>query len=375
MVRKHRGKYEGTLYQRKNGSWRAQICHAGDRLSKDFQNEMDAHLWLREVRSDIDHGRPIGGGTVQLCHLLDNWMAQRKSTLREKTAHQYRSIILKHINPYIGGLAIKELSLLVVENYYNILQESGVGIRTIQVIHNILHSALAKVVSYGLIERNPTQGATLPIYRFEEMRVLNRDQIRRLLNAASHRSSHAFFHLALVTGMRMGELLGLKWSDVDWESGTITIKRQKQYVPGAGWRLVEPKTRFGRRSIKVGDVTLENLRLQKNKIDEKRTKAGERWTDMDLVFPNSVGKPGDASNIRLEFNQILEQASIPRIRFHDLRHTAASILLNYKIPVIVVSRILGHSKPSVTLDMYGHVLSEMQDEAAILMDRLLQFPD
>ena len=118
---------------------------------------------------------------------------------------------------------------------------------------------------------------------------------------------------------------------------------------------------------------MKNLRSHKRNVENQKRSAGERWTEMDLVFPNSVGKPRDASNIRLEFNQVLDRAGIPRIRFHDLRHTAASILLNHKIPVIVVSRILGHSRPSVTLDLYGHVLCDMQDEAAIVMDTLMPF--
>jgi len=332
---------------------------------------MDARLWLREVRSDIDHGRPIRGGSMLLCHFLDNWLAQHKFSLREKTAHQYNGLISKHIKPFLGGLALQNLSLLGVENYYSLLQERGVGIRTIQIIHNILHSSLEKAVRYGMIGSNPTQGATLPVYRFDEMQVLSKEQVRRFLASANHSSSYALFHLALVTGMRMGELLGLKWSDIDWDSGTITIQRQKQYVPGVGWSLVEPKTRFGRRTIKVGESTQRNLQTHKGSVDKQKGNTGKHWTEMDLVFPNSVGKPRDASNIRLEFNQVLDQAGIPRIRFHDLRHTAASILLNHKIPVIVVSRILGHSRPSVTLDLYGHVLCDMQDEAANVMESAL----
>jgi integrase len=296
---------------------------------------------------------------------------QHKSSLREKTAHQYKSTITKHIVPFLGGVTLKELCLLGVENYYSTLQSRGVGIRTIQIIHNILHAALDKSVRYGMLERNPTQGATLPVYRFDEMQVLSKEQVRKFLGAASQSSSHTIFHLALVTGMRMGELLGLKWSDIDWEAGTITVQRQKQYVPGVGWSLVEPKTRYGRRTIKVGENTLRNLQLHQQDVTELSRKVNNRWTDMNLVFPNSVGKPGDASNIRLEFNRVLEQAEIPKIRFHDLRHTAASILLNHQIPVIVVSRILGHSRPSVTLDLYGHLLCDMQDEAALVMEKVV----
>ncbi len=372
MSGKRRGKNEGTIYKRENGSWRAQISYTGKRFSKDFRRKSDADFWLREMRGEIAHGRVLWGGSITLGDFLMDWLGQHKSALREKTAHQYSSLILKHIQPYFGQSKIKDLTPIGVDKYYLALQEGGVGIRTIHIIHHILHAALDNAVRYGLLTSNPTQGASLPAYRFNEMQVLNKEQVSRFLNAARSSSSYALYHLALVTGMRMGELLGLNWSDIDWESGLISVHRQRQYVPGEGITLVEPKTRYGRRTIKVGDTSLRILQAFKKVLNEKKKAAGDRWQEMDLVFPNSVGKAGDPSNIRLGFNQILEKAEIPRIRFHDLRHTAATIYLNHRIPVIVVSHILGHSRPSVTLDLYGHVLSDMQTEAASVMEK--QFP-
>lgn len=371
MLRKYRGKNEGTHYQFEIRSLEVQTSHKDEWLSYDIRFDIDARHWLREVRSDIDHSHRMKGGSILLCHFLENWLAQHRHALREKTAHQYSSIINNHINNYLGQTAIKDLNLMMIENYYSWLQESKVGVRTIQIIHNILHASLDKAVKYGVIRKNPTQGATLPVYHFDEMHILNKDQVKLLLAVASEYSSYAFYRLALTTGMRMGELLGLKWSDINWESGSITIQRQKQYVPGLGCSLIEPKTRFGRRTIKIGESTLRILVAHRITLEEKRKRVCKRWVDMDLIFPNAVGRPGDASNIRLEFNALLEQAGISRIRFHDLRHTTASILLNQQIPVIVVSRILGHSRPSVTLDLYGHVLCDMQDEAAKVMENVL----
>lgn len=373
MSGRRRGKNEGTIYKRKNGSWRAQISYSGKRFSKDFNRKSDADFWLREVRAEIAHGRVLWGGSITLGDFLMDWLGQHRSALREKTAHQYSSLILKHIQTYFGETKIKDLTPIGIDKYYLALQESSVGVRTIHIIHHILHASLDNAVRYGLLTSNPTQGAALPTYRFDEMQVLNKEQVGRFLKAARESSSFALYHLALVTGMRMGELLGLKWSDIDFESGLISVQRQRQYVPGEGITLVEPKTRYGRRTIKVGDMSLQILLAHRKVVNEKRIFAGNRWQEMDLVFPNSVGKPGDPSNIRLEFNQILEKAEIPRIRFHDLRHTAATIYLNHKIPVIVVSHILGHSRPSVTLDLYGHVLSDMQAEAASVMESQLPF--
>lgn len=311
MSGRRRGQNEGTIYKRENGSWRVQLSHQGKRVSKDFRNRTDALFWIREVQSDIMQGRPIRGGSISLADFLASWLVQHRLTLRAKTAHQYASVILKHIHPYFGKSKIKDISPLDIDKYYLVLQEGGVGIRTIHVIHHILHAALDNAVRYGLLTSNPTQGAALPMYRFDEMQVMNKEQVGRFLNAARESSSYALYHLALVTGMRMGELLGLKWSDIDWESGLISVQRQRQYVPGEGITLVEPKTRYGRRAIKVGETSLQILRAQKCVLAEKMKHAGDRWQEMDLVFPNSVGKPGDPSNIRLEFNQILEKAEIP----------------------------------------------------------------
>jgi len=239
------------------------------------------------------------------------------------------------------------------------------------IVQNVLHAAMEKAVRYGIIAANPTQGATLPSYLHNEMRMLDPGQVNRFLSTAKGSTYYALYHLAITTGMRLGELLGLKWSDLDWTTGTIRINRQKQDIPGKGSSLVEPKTNAGRRCIYLSKGSLEALRFQQIHLSTCRVKKGDSWTEMDLIFPNTVGKLGDYSNIRSDFNRVLERAGIPRIRFHDLRHTAASLLLNHNVPVIVVSQILGHTRPSVTLDIYSHVFAIMQSEAAAVMDRVV----
>lgn len=170
---------------------------------------------------------------------------------------------------------------------------------------------------------------------------------------------------------RQAELFGLKWSDLKWNSGTLYVRRQVQRVSGIRWNFVEPKTNAGRRTLKLGEETLHMLRLHKEQQALQKLVAGKYWQENDLIFPSSVGTPGDPSNLGKDFIRILMDASLPVIRFHDLRHTAASLRLNLGIPIIVVSRRLGHAKASITLDIYGHLLHEMQDEAARLMDELV----
>jgi integrase len=255
---------------------------------------------------------------------------------------------------------LRDLKLQGIEQYYSQFIQAGRGVRTIRVVHNILHGSLEKAVRYGLVMYNPTIGATLSRYHHEEMKVLEENQVTQFLIAAQDSPRYALFYIAITTGMRMGELFGLKWSDIQWFAGAIHVQRQIQYVPGHGRCFVETKTKAGNRTIKLGEGSLDVLRYHKEYQEMQKTRAGDRWQEQELVFPTSVGTPGDASNIRLDLNRILDSANLPRVRFHDLRHTAASLLLNNKIPVIIVSQMLGHSKPSVTLDIYAHVFHDTQ---------------
>ena len=271
----------------------------------------------------------------------------------------------------ILAISLKDLRPERVERLYASLLKSGSGVRTVRIVHAVLHRSLESALRYGLILRNPTAGAALPQYKHAEMMVLDETQVSQLLVAAKGSRHEALYHLAVTTGMRMGELFGLRWSDLHWVSGRIYVRRQVQYVPGYGRSFVEPKTRSGRRTIKLGEGVLQALREHLERQQSEQVAAGERWVDNELIFPSKSGTPMDASNLRLDFTRVLRQAGLPKIRFHDLRHTAASLMLNHGIPVIVVSKILGHSKPSITMDIYGHLYNEMQDEAAQLMDELV----
>ena len=266
---------------------------------------------------------------------------------------------------------MKDLNLARIEKFYSDLIQSGVGTRTIRICHNILHKSLEKAVRYGYVTHNPAHGAALPRYTHSEMQVLDQAQVGQFLVAAQSSPYRALYHMAITTGMRQGELFGLKWSDLQWLTGTLHIQRQVQRVPGQGWSFVEPKTRAGRRTIVIGEGALQVLREHRVHQAELKEKVGDCWQENDLIFPNTVGAPCDPSNMRKDFNQTLTRAGLSKIRFHDLRHTAASLLLNNKVPVIVVSNMLGHSKPSITLDIYGHLYHESQGEAAEIMDKLV----
>ncbi len=222
-----------------------------------------------------------------------------------------------------------------------------------------------------MIARNAAHGATLPKRSYREMAILNEQQVTSFLVAASSSRFLTLFHLAVTTGMRFSELRGLAWSDVDWIKGTITVKRQINQVPRAGPTVGAPKTRSGIRTIRLGETSLEMLREQQGRIEYERIRAGDAWKENGLIFPSKVGTPFIPVSVQVDFQNALEAANLPRIRFHDLRHTAASIMLSHGVPALVVSKILGHSSPSITLGIYAHATLDMQDQAAGVMDQIV----
>ena len=227
-------------------------------------------------------------------------------------------------------------------------------------------------MNYGLLVRNPSHGAALPEYSHSEMTVLDVGQVTQFLIASQGSQYEALYYLAIHTGIRQGELFGLKWTDLHWESGTVHVQRQVKRVPGQSWAFVDPKTKAGRRTIKLGEGILQVLRLHMEKQNLQKATTGKHWKEYNLIFTSSVGTPGDPSNLRIDFRRVLQEAGLPKIRFHDLRHTAASLMLNNGVPPIVVSKILGHSKAQLQhMDVYGHLYVEMQTEAAKIMDDLV----
>ena len=205
------------------------------------------------------------------------------------------------------------------------------------------------------------------------MRFLDENQVQQFMIVAKAQNDRFFtlYYLAISTGMRQGELLGLKWADLDWEKGELTVCRQLTKKKGGGFELTSPKTKAGIRQISLGSNALDILREHRKAQQLERQAAGVHWQDQGLVFTSSIGTPIDRSNMRLFFKALLKDAGLPDIRFHDLRHTAASLMLNNGIPLMIVSRRLGHAQPSITLDVYGHLIPAKQQEAASLMDDIL----
>jgi integrase len=321
------------------------------------------------MQEQIESGLSLAGARQTFGGYLKSWLEYSKGSLRPKTWQQYEGIVRNHLAPALGTIRLSELQPGQILRFYSQMLDNKISPRTMQLIHSVIHRALAVAHRQGLIGRNPADVVEPPRYSKGEMQVFTDTQARQLLIAARDLRNEALYHLAITTGMRQGELLGLKWKDIDASACTLHVQRQSQRISGKGISFSEPKTQSGNRLIQFGSETLKQLSAHRKLQDIERQ--DKDWRENDLVFPSTKGTPLDQRNPHREFKALLKTAGLPEIRFHDLRHTAATLMLLNGIPLLVLSRRLGHVKPSITLDIYGHYLPGMQNEAAALMDELM----
>lgn len=207
---KRRGKNEGKLCQRPNGRWRAQVCIDGSRASFTADNKAECQAWLRKTLDQAAQGWNYAGGKMTLGKYLQVWLENSRASLRLKTHDQYRRTVEKHILPHVSNIRLKDLRPERLERLYASLLKSGIGVRTVRIVHAVLQRSLEKAVHFGLILRNPSKGVALPQYKHAEMMVLDETQVSQLLVAAKGLRHEALYHLAVTTGMRMGELFDLR---------------------------------------------------------------------------------------------------------------------------------------------------------------------
>jgi integrase len=370
-VAKRRGNKEGTIYQR-NGRWCAQVSLNGRRLTHYAKTQRECREWIRDTLDQIDEGLTIDGARVTLEDFLQQWLETIKSSVRINTWNQYSQIVHQHIIPELGRIKLKDLRPDHIQSLYTAKEAAGTGMPTLRLIHAVFHRALNQALKWGLVTRNPSDAVDRPKPPREEMKVLNPDQARRLLEAAEGGRLEALYYLAITTGLRQGELLGLRWSDLNWETGRLRVQRQVQRISGQGLVFSEPKSDAGRRGIRLGSTALEKLKQHKGLQDQQRLFAGDRWQEYDLIFPSTIGTPMGPRNLLRDFKGLLQKSGLPEIRFHDLRHSAATLMLEQGVHPKVVQERLGHSSITLTLDTYSHVLPSLQEDAAEKLDDLLQ---
>jgi len=369
---RRRANNEGTIFYRESrGEWAAQVSISGKRLTKYAKTQRECRDWVKETLAKIGNGLTFSGTQVTVAKFMKMWMDGKELSARPQTVSAYRALVKQHVLPSMGDMRLQDIQPAHLKQLYLFKKEEGRGARTVQVIHMVMHAVLRQAVKEGVLGRNPADAVQRPKAEAAERHILTEEQAQQLIIATENTRYGTLIYMALMTGMREGELLGLKWSDVNWTIGQLYIQRQLQVKKVNGSVLVPPKTKAGVRHIKLGPGTLG--RLARHREQQELLKDGNqaRWEENDLIFPNTIGKPESARNMYEDYKGLLKENGLPAINFHALRHTALSIMLDMGTPVNTVQKWAGHSKASVTTDTYGHSMAHAENEVAARLEELL----
>ena len=377
---KGRANGDGDVFPRKNEAGKitsyrgAYVGPDGKRRYVSGKTKEDARRSLRKARGDAERGLVFDADNLKVGEYLDRWLSDSVSdTVKATTFERYEQITRLHLKPALGRVKLKALTPAHVRGLYREKLEAGSSARTVRYIHTTLHKALKQAVMDGLIPRNATEAVKPPQPTREEIHPLTPEQAKLLLQVAHEPGDRleALYVLAIHTGLRQGELLGLKWDDVDLDDGSLQVRRTLAITKN-GFVFTSPKTSGSRRSVKLTQRATEALRSHLERQLREIDRVGSLWSENDLIFASETGEPLDRRAVtKLKFKPLLKRAGLPEIRFHDLRHTCATLLLTRNVNPKIVSEMLGHSTIAITLDTYSHVLPNMRDQAAAAMEEAL----
>jgi integrase len=377
---KSRANGDGDVFPRKNKAGKitsyrgAYVGPDGKRRYVSGKTKEEARKALRQARGDAERGLVFDADNLKLGEYLDRWLSDSVSdTVKATTFERYEQITRLHLKPALGRVKLKALTPAHVRGLYREKLEAGLSARTVRYIHTTLHKALKQAVMDGLIPRNATESVKPPQPSREEMCPLTPEQAKLLLKVAHETGDRleAVYVLAIHTGLRQGELLGLKWDDVDLEDGSLQVRRTLTITKN-GPLFTSPKTTGSRRSVKLTSHAIEAVRHHLERQLGEIDRVGSLWSENGLIFASEMGESLNRHNLtRRSFKPLLKRAGLPQIRFHDLRHTCATLLLTRNVNPKIVSEMLGHSSIAITLDTYSHVLPNMRDQAAAAMEEAL----
>jgi integrase len=355
-------------------SFRTETVHGTKREAEKRLNEI-----LQEVQATPVQELKTHTEVQTVGQFLDHWLttyARRKSP---RTFENYTEYVENYIKPHLGALPLTELATKQVQEFLDRLsltrRRNSVGIlspTTVNNCHRVLKGALQRAVLWKLIPLNPAMGAYPPRVEEREPRVLNPEQIALLLASAERTRLKVPVLLGLATGMRRGEICGLRWSDVRFDRAAISVRQTLVRVAPGQLEFKPPKTRSGRRSIQLPKLLVEALRKELEKQTEARSVLGKSYNAHDLVVCREDGRPVDPATLYSNFQKLLEKAGLPRMAIHDLRHSHATLLLEEGQHIKVVAERLGHADPGVTMRVYSHVMAHMQQGAADSTESVLR---
>ena len=376
---KKRANGEGNIRKRKDGRWEGRYTAGhdpvtGKQIFKNVlgktQNEVKVKLKKALVEAGQVDFTKTGQYTVGTW--MDTWFENVAKIKVRPSSHQtYKGYIDNHIKPSIGKIPLEKLTTMDLQKFYRKLltkgrverieskeQPKGLSAKTVRNINQVISSAMDLAVAQKIILTNPTNACELPKVEHQEMQTIPAEQLQAFLEEARATGVYEMYYIELATGLRRGELLGLKWNDIDWKNGIIKVRRQVARVDG---QIVEAplKTKNSYRAVSISPQAIEVLREQKCKTNDQ------------YVFPSPNGGPISPDSVNNMLKRVLERAGIPKVRFHDLRHTFATIALQNGVDIKTVSGMLGHFSAGFTLDTYAHVTTSAQKEAAQTIGNIL----
>jgi integrase len=371
-----RGPNEGSIHERWDGRWAGSV-HIGYEDGKRVRKHVMGHS-RKEVADKLAllmrahaEKRPIPSQREKLGLFLRRWLDEvAKPTLRASTYKSYDDIMRLHLIPGLGHIALAKLAPADVQAFLNRKSASGLSPRRVQYIHAVLRRALVTAERWGMVSRNVAKLVDPPRVTKHEITPLAPEQAKRLIDAAQSDRYQALYVAALGTGLRQGELLGLRWDDVDLDAGRLRVRHTLARVDGS-LVLLEPKTERSRRTVVLPETVITALRAHRTRQLMERLVAGSRWVDSGHVFATTIGTPIEAAAVTRAFHRALARAALPHSRFHDLRHATATFLLAQGMTLEDVKYLLGHSSITLTSNTYGHVLEKRQHQVAQAMDAVL----
>jgi integrase len=370
---------EGSLYQRKSdGRWFGSIVGPDEegklkRRTVSAKTKDAARLKLKRLMEERERleaeGLPPMDTTVTMSQLLDRWHKVIVATRRETTASNYRYMIDGHIVPFVlpgertlGSKKVAKLTFSDVDSLLDAKREAGLSASTRRLIRSVLVQATNQAMKWRIVTRNEAAMSTPVTVTRTEGRSLSPAQAKRLMETLKTCPMGSLFTVMLTTGMRRGEALGLRWVDVDLKKGVISVRQQLQRING-DLKATEVKTERSRRSINLAKPTV--MALKEHKAAQMRTQlTSPAWTETGYVFTTGLGTPLDPRNVAKQFEAACTKAKIGKWHPHELRHSAATLMLATGTPLQVVSAVLGHASIRITSDVYGHVLEPQRQEAA-----------
>jgi integrase len=386
-----RGTSEGSIFQRKDGRWVGSLnlgWENGKRKRRHFYAATAAKVRdeLLKARFDQSRGLPVASERQSVAKFLEDWLEHTlKSRAKPRSVESFTVIVNKHIVPALGRIRLDKLTPQQVQALLEkkrepyktktkagkVIEKHGLSPQSIASIRTVLRSALNQALKWGMVARNVATLIDPPRIPRPKTHAINADGARKLLEAARGERFEAILVLALTLGLRRGEILGLRWSDVDFDSRAIRVNQALQRV-GGKLQVTEVKTERSRRVVAVPECVVRAVKTRRAQQAQERLLAGVEWKDSDLAFTNPRGGPLEPITLHRDFKRLLRAAELPtQTRFHDLRHTAASLLLAEGVHLRVIMELLGHSSISLTANTYAHVMPAAMRDVADRMESIL----